>query len=177
MGTAFIICGSPGAGKTTYGMLLSRKRQALFLDIDTVTERMVQAGLSMAGLDPDDRDSPLFKQTFRQPIYETLFDIARENLDWSDVVIAGPFTRELRNPEWPAELSQSLGHSVEIHYVHCPPDVRRERLARRGNPRDQGKLQDWQTYIQYYGAEEPPVFDHVRINTNPKNPEAFSAWG
>ncbi|MEL7083639.1 MAG: ATP-binding protein [Cyanobacteria bacterium J06597_1] len=164
--TAFIVCGSPGAGKTTYGQRLSRERSAVFLDIDTVTERIVQAGLKLAGQSPNDRDSPTFKQAFRQPIYDTLFDIARENLAWCDVVMTGPFTTEIRNPNWLVDLGDRLQHSVEVHYVCCEPEVRRQRLIDRGNPRDRPKLEDWPTYLQYYGAEHPPACPHVHIDTS-----------
>lgn len=163
---AFIICGSPGAGKSTYAKRLSKERGASFLCIDTTTERLVRAGLQLACKDPDDRDSPLFKETFRQPIYKTLFDIARENLQWQDVVIEGPFTREIRNPNWLSELGKDLKCLVEVHYIYCPPEIRKDRLLRRGNPRDRMKLNDWQKYIQYYGSEEPPVFPHVYIDTS-----------
>ena len=166
MNTASIVCGSPGAGKTTYGQRLARKQQATFLDIDTVTERMVRAGMAMAKRDPDDRDSSEFKQTFREPIYETLFDIALENLQWVNVVITGPFTREIRDPNWPSQLSKRLRCSVEVHYVYCSPEVRQQRLISRGNPRDRAKLADWNRYIQYYGSETPPDFPHIFVDTS-----------
>ncbi|MGK7910437.1 MAG: AAA family ATPase [Synechococcus sp.] len=163
--TAFIVCGSPGAGKTTYGMQLSQTQAAAFLDIDTVIERLVRAGLSLAGQSPDDRDSPTFKQAFRQPIYDTLFDIARENLAWCNVVITGPFTKEIRNPSWVIEIGDRLQHPVEVHYVCCESAVRRQRLIDRANPRDRAKLEDWQTYLQYYGDEQPPACPHTYIDT------------
>ena len=165
MNSVFVICGSPGAGKTTYGQKLARERAAVFLDIDTVTEQLVRAGLVLAGQSPDDRDSPAFKQAFRQPIYDTLFDIARENLAWCDVVMTGPFTKEIRNPHWPTELGDRLHHPVQVHYVYCEPASRRQRLIERGNPRDRPKLEDWHTYLQYYGSEQPPAFPHVYIDT------------
>lgn len=127
---------------------------------------MVRAGMAMAQQNPDDRDSSGFKQTFREPIYETLFDIARENLQWCNVAIAGPFTREIRDPNWPDALSNRLQSSVEVHYVYCPPDVRKERLISRSNPRDRAKLLDWQHYIQYYGTEAAPDFPHIFVDTS-----------
>ena len=166
MKKAIVVCGSPGSGKSRYGRQLSKDREAVLLDIDTVTERLVRAGLNLAQHDPDDRDSSIFKETFRRPIYETLFDIARENLQWTHVIIVGPFTKELRNPEWPSELKHILNSPVEIHYVYCAPEIRRERLARRANPRDVAKLRNWQHHIQYYGTEEPPGFPHVFIDTS-----------
>lgn len=164
MHTAYIVCGSPGAGKSTYAKKLAALHLAALLDIDTVTERLVRVALHEAGRDPDDRDSEYFKQTFRKPIYDTLFDIARANLPFQDVIVVGPFTKELRKPGWPAELSRLLGGRVEVHYVACPVEVRRQRLVKRGDARDQAKLRAWEQYIRYYGEECPPVFEHVLIN-------------
>ena len=166
MRKAYIVCGSPGSGKSHYGRQLASERHAVLLDIDSVTERLVRAGLTLAQKDPEDRDSGTFKETFRLPIYDTLFDIARENLPWNNVVIVGPFTQELQNPEWPSELSKKLENPVEVHYVYCAPEIRKERLSRRANPRDNAKLRDWQHHIQYYGTEEPPNFPHVYIDTS-----------
>ena len=163
--TAIIVCGSPGAGKTIYGEHLSQQMGAVFLDIDIATETLVRAGMSFALRDPDDRDSPDFKAAFRQPIYDTLFDIARANLSHLPVVITGPFTKELRDPTWPEQLSTRLSAPVEVHYVYCTPELRRDRLIRRANPRDRAKLQDWDTYIRYYGDEQPPAFPHRFIDT------------
>lgn len=163
MYTTYVVCGSPGAGKSTYARKLATEHHAVLLDIDTVTERMVRLALQESGHDPDDRDSTYFKQTFREPIYETLFNIARENIPFQEVVVVGPFTKELRTPEWPSKLSKSMGGPVKVHYVSCPPEIRRQRLARRGNPRDLAKLQDWDNYIQYY-EEKPPVFKHVYVD-------------
>ena len=166
MGTAFIICGSPGSGKSTYGKALSRKRRAMLLDIDASTERLVRLAMAESGHNPDDRDSDYFKRTFRVPIYDTLFDIAGENLSWMDAVIVGPFTREIHNPQWPAELENMLGSPVEIHYVYCGPEIRKQRLTRRADPRDVMKLRDWDRHIIYYGDERPPEFPHVFVDTS-----------
>lgn len=163
MHTTYIVCGSPGAGKTTYAKKLASTHHAILLDIDTATERLVRLALRESGHDPDDRDSDYFKRTFREPIYETLFDMARENIPFQDAVVVGPFTKELRDPDWPSKLSQTLGGAVEVHYVSCPPEIRRRRLAQRGNPRDLAKLRDWENYIQYY-EERQPVFEHVWVD-------------
>jgi predicted kinase len=163
MHTIYIICGSPGAGKTTYAKRMASVRGAALLDIDTATERLVRIALHEAGHDPDDRDSEYFKQTYREPIYDTLFDIARENIPFQDAVVVGPFTKELRDPNWPAKLSKVLGGPVEVHYVHCPPETRKGRLAKRGDARDLAKLRDWENYIRYY-EESPPAFEHVLVD-------------
>ncbi len=164
MTRAIIVCGSPGAGKTTYGQRLAARIGAMFLDIDTATERLVRLSLTVSGGDPDDRDSSDFKRIYREPIYEQLFDIARDNLPFIPVVITGPFTRELQDTRWPAKLSRRLSAPVAVHYVHCPPDMRRARLLQRANPRDTAKLEDWNSYLQYYGQEDPPRCRHTVID-------------
>jgi predicted kinase len=164
MHTVFIVCGTPGSGKSTYARWLAADRRATLLDIDTVTERLVRIALAESGRSPDDRDSGYFKHTFRDPIYQTLFDIARANHPFQDVIVVGPFTKEIQDADWPVRLSRYLGCPIEVHYVTCPADIRRERLAKRGDARDQAKLEDWDDYIRYYGDESPPVFDHVPVD-------------
>lgn len=164
MPKAIIVCGSPGSGKTTHAKMLAADCAATLLDIDTVTERLVRLSLAESGHNQDDRDSEYFKRTYREPVYEALFDIARENLAVNDVVIAGPFTKEIADPGWPEKLSEKLGSPVEVHYVQCSPGVRRQRLALRGDARDRAKLQDWDRYIEYYGEEHPPVFEYLPVN-------------
>jgi predicted kinase len=171
MYTAYIVCGSPGSGKSTYARQLAAVRQATLLDIDTVTERLVRLALVQSGHSQDDRDSEYFKRNFREPIYATLFDIAKENLPHQDVVIVGPFTKEIRDPDWPSKLYGILGDSIEVHYVQCAPEIRRQRLVHRGDARDQAKLSDWENYIQYYGDEHPPVFEHVLVDGS--NPQEY----
>ena len=163
MYTTYIVCGSPGAGKTTYARQLASEHSAALLDIDTVTGRMIRIALRESGHDPDNRDSEYIKHTFRDPIYAILFDIARENLSFQDVVVVGPFTKELRNPDWPSKLSHNLGGPVEVYYITCPPEIRKQRLADRGDARDLVKLGEWESYIKYY-EESPPVFEHVLID-------------
>ena len=164
MPKVIIVCGTPGSGKTTHAKRLAASRPTVVLDIDTVTERLVKVGLTESGHSPDDRDSDYFKRTYREPIYQALFDIARENLPYHDVVLTGPFTKEIQDPDWPAQLSRELGAPVEVHYVRCPPEIRRQRLAVRGDARDSAKLEDWDRYINYYGDESPPVFEHVLVD-------------
>jgi len=164
MPKVIIVCGTPGSGKTTHAKQLAADSKATLLDIDTVTERLVKVGLVASGYSPDDRDSEYFKRTYREPIYQALFDIARENLPFHDVVITGPFTKEIQDPDWPAKLAGELGNPVEVHYVQCAPEIRRQRLAARGDARDRAKLEDWYRYVEYYGEEHPPVFEHVLVD-------------
>jgi len=164
--TVHIICGSPGCGKSTFGAKLAKDISGMLLDIDTCTERLVMAGLSSAGKDPTDRDSPMFKDIYRQPIYDTLFAIAADNLKHIDVVIVGPFTKEIRDATWPAQMSKLLGARVKVHYVYCSSVTRQQRLIDRANPRDANKLADWAEHSKYYDGELAPVFEHASVDTS-----------
>ncbi len=154
-----VVSGPPAAGKSTYARRLAADLGAVLLDSDEVAERLIRAGLGLAGMDPDDRDSRAYKAAFREAVYETLFDLACRHLDRLSVVIAGPFTREGGDPTCPARLKERLGAKPELHFVWCAPEVRRARLIARGEPRDLPKLADWDAYLSTC-REEPPVWPH-----------------
>lgn len=162
-----ILCGNAGTGKTTRGARLARESGAVFLDIDTVSERLVQAGLIQSGRDKNDRDSPEFKAAYRAAIHETLFAIADENLSHLPCVIVAPFTQERRDATFPERLEARLGCHIEIHFLWCSETERRERILQRGNPRDAGKLTRWKEYATT--GEDPearPPFPHVFVDTS-----------
>lgn len=162
-----IVCGRPGVGKTTYASVLAKHKNAVLLDIDTVTEPLVQAGLKLAGLDQDDRDSELFKATFRDPIHQSLLAIANQNLAFQDVIIVAPFSKEVQDPKWLANLKCSVWPNVDIHYLVCNDSILRNRLKKRGNPRDAAKLSQWQEYTSSYKVTLP-CFEHLLIDTSAK---------
>jgi predicted kinase len=162
---AHVVCGNAAAGKSTFAARLCRELGAVLIDIDTVTERLAKLVLRGRGLDENDRDSPVYKALLREPIYETLFDVAVANLPHLPCVIVGPFTRERRQADWPARLAQRLGAEVEIYLVHCSDEQRRSRLEQRGNPRDQAKLVDFSSYAGLGVDPGPLPFAHQRIDT------------
>lgn len=161
-----LVLGPPAAGKTTYARQLADQLGAVLLDSDEVAERLVRAGLALAGLDPDDRDSPAYKSAFRDAVYETLFDLAKSHADRLPVVIVGPFTREGGDASWPDRLKQRLGSRPEFHFAWCDPSTRKSRIEARGVTRDLPKLADWETYISTC-REDAPSFPHHWIDTSP----------
>lgn len=166
MNELHIVAGPPASGKSVYGMKLAGELKAALLDIDTATERVVQAGLVAAGKSPDDRDSPDFKARFREPIYETLFEVAKENLPHISVVIVGPFTKEFREPDWLSELSAKIGTATFAHYVTANAETRKRRMEHRACARDIPKLNDWERYLSYYQEDARPPFEHSFLDTS-----------
>lgn len=139
------------------------------LDSDEVTECLIRAGLKLAGLVPDDRDSQAYKAAFRDAVYETLFGLAKSHCNRLPVVIAGPFTREGGDADWPRRLAERLGVMPEFHFVWCHPEVRRRRILTRGATRDLPKLADWDAYVTTC-RETAPVYPHRWIDTSANSP-------
>ena len=159
-----IVTGAAGTGKSTFAKQLAHDESAILLDSDTVSEPIVRAGLQAAGMDPADRDSSQYKGVFRDPVYQSLFDVAAENLLHTNVVIVGPFTRELSDPTWPWQLEKRFGVVPKIWYLHCDNDLRKKRIQDRGNPRDQAKLVDWEQHVASAPPAEP-TFEVTRVDT------------
>src|SRR5690606_37901981 len=131
-----------------YAKHLAQETGALLLDIDTVSERLVQAGLLGMGLDPDDRESPEYKRLYREAIHETLFAIARENLLFAPCIIVAPFTQERRDRGFPEQICEKTGTNPTILYLICSEPARKRRIIKRSNPRDAAKLENWELYSQ-----------------------------
>ena len=160
----YVVCGPPASGKTVYGRELAAREGAALPDNDIATEPVVQAGLVAAGLSRDDRDSPVYKDIFREPVYEALYQLAEANLAHLSVVLVGPFTSETQNPAWPAILQARFGVRVDVHFVYASPAVRKKRMEKRGEPRDLAKLEKWEAYLETT-AEQPPPFPHEFVDS------------
>lgn len=142
MHTLHIVCGLPASGKTTFATKLASINGSAFFDSDTATDLIIQAAHLAAGIDPHDRDSATYKKTYREPVYETLFALASLNLPHTDVIIAGPFTTELRDQEsWMESLKRRFpDYNIQLHHLEIPEFERLERMKARGAMRDQAKL-------------------------------------
>jgi predicted kinase len=161
-----IVCGNAGTGKSTFAQKLAQERAALLLDLDTVSEQLVVAGLQAMGHDPDDRDSPRYKTIYRAAIHETLFAVAAENLPHASCILVAPFTQERRDPHFLQDCKSRCGCSVSIYYVTCDEETRKARIEQRKNPRDRLKLQDWSPYSELGKDTAPPPFEHYLVDTS-----------
>jgi predicted kinase len=150
-----VVCGAPGAGKTSFAYELAAKIGAVVFDSDEVTQRLVKASLALAGMDVDDRDSPRYKAAFRDVVYETLWDLAVSNAKNIPVIIAGPFTSECADPDWPEKIVERTGLQPQMWFVRCPCEIRRERIAARNEDRDRSKLENWEHHRQQSRKEIP----------------------
>ncbi len=170
----YVVTGMPAVGKSTFARELARRTKACLIDIDTATETIIRAAMSKLTGDPNERDSPTFKNAFRDPIYQTLFSIADENLPHTHAILTGPFTSEQRNPNWPAEILANLKTHciVKCVHLHCDAALRKQRLIERENPRDASKLENWDQHLKYYEPESFPSYPHLCVDTG--MPDSFA---
>lgn len=169
-----LVCGRPASGKSTFAKALAQRTSGTLIDIDTATEPVIRVAMNKFTGDPNDRDSPFFKETFREAIQESLFAIAKENLDSTHAIIAAPFTKEQRDPDWLNQLATKLclSEPALAVFLSCDSDTLRKRIAERKNPRDIPKLANWDSHETYYAKEETPAFPHLLVDAT--SPEAIS---
>lgn len=154
MATALFLLGLAGAGKTQTAKRWVRARLRkgepwVLLDKDSVGAVLGPALMRALGLDPDDRDSPEYREKVRDLEYEACLSMAREQLALGfNVVLPGP---------WGSELSsgrlfdvEALGFPLNTKLTHVYLDitesVMHRRITRRGDPRDAWKLKHWDQY-------------------------------
>jgi sugar-phosphatase len=134
---AVVVAGAAGTGKSTLGEALARRTGAVLLDLDSLTNTLLDTlfvGTGQPGHWNDDRNRPVV----RPARYAALLDVAATQVRLGhDVVLVAPFSAELRGgPEW-RDLDRALGHAqVLVVWLHASTDVLQRRVAGRAAARD-----------------------------------------
>jgi predicted kinase len=148
-------CGHAGTGKTTLakrliGPLIRATGEAFcLLDKDVLYGPVGTAAMKALTGEPNDRDSPLFLQHFRDPEYRGLIDTARDNLELGvNVIAVAPLSREVRDRQLfdPAWLRIGADIAIRVVWIEASDDTVRSRIAARGHPADAWKLAHWDEY-------------------------------
>lgn len=136
---ALLISGPAGAGKTTTGRAVARHLGAALLDLDTLTNPLVDLLAEDLGVVGDYAD-PALASRVREPRYEALIATAVDCLNAGcAVVVVAPFTRERTDPGRLERLEHRLrtaGGEPVMAWLDAPAEVRRQRMGRRGAARD-----------------------------------------
>jgi predicted kinase len=153
--TLILICGLPGAGKTTLAKQIERERPALRLSPDE--------WIAVILADPNDQAE---LDRLRTPVETVQWDVAMRVLALGvDVVIEwGFWSREERRVF--RERAQALGHRVELRYLEVGNDELWERLSRRNADVPPGsfvvtkdQLDLWSSWFEPPAPEEMATFD------------------
>jgi predicted kinase len=147
--------GPAGAGKTTIAKALATKRRMSLFDMDTLSRPAAEVIMTLAGLDPNDRDSTVYKKHCRDLGYRVTMDTALENLELGlDVIVIGPFTKEMEDPLWLENELLRIGASLRdvdakaIYLYLSDESIYRLRIAERGLEIDAWKLENWSIFSQ-----------------------------
>src|SRR4051794_31015077 len=160
-----LVSGWPGSGKSTVGRALARRLGAALVDQDTVTGPLVAVVADLVGV--DDLDDARLAGPTRQARYDTLVDVAEDNLRvGTPVVLVAPFSRERRDLHAWGSLDRRLraaGGAPLLVWLRLDPAAVVRRLRARGAARDLAKLADPAAFVAGLAAGEP-VGPHVVVD-------------
>ncbi|WP_256761096.1 AAA family ATPase [Cohnella sp. WQ 127256] len=154
--------GGAGAGKTSLAKALASKRGVAMLDMDTLLRPAAVAMMTLANLDPNDRDSSDYKRLCRDLGYRITMDAALENVAiGNDVLVIGPFTKETEDPGWIEGELSTIGASlkdveVKIIVVHLGNlEEYHRRIEQRNSELDRWKLEHWNEFSRSLSVRNP----------------------
>lgn len=174
-----LVTSPPASGKTYISkQLATALNQVMYLDKDTLLVLSHQIFKVMG--EAENRSSDFFKHNIRDFEYQAILDLAFEGLGYTDtVLINAPFTQEVRNKDYIANLKQklaSLGAKLCIVWVQTEVGVVKQRMIERNSSRDTWKLANWDEYVASIdfsipsGLDDPNVEDDLVLfkNSNAK---------
>lgn len=155
MATLILICGLPGAGKTTVAKQIERDRPALRLSPDEWIEVILEDHSDQVELD-----------RLRTPVETVQWDVAMRVLALGvDVIIEWGFWSRGERQMF-RERAQAQGHRVELCYLAVSNEELWERLSRRNADLPAGsfmvtkeQLDLWSSWFEAPTDEEMAAFD------------------
>lgn len=164
-----LFAGHAGTGKSTLAKkalpLIIEKtgEDFFFLDKDTVYGAFSSHIMELTTNNPNDRDSPYYLKNLRDWEYSGLIAIAKENLQLGvNVILVGPFSSEIQSGKMfnPEALGIPKESSIKIAWIDLDENEAKLRMEKRGDSRDEWKLQHWDQYIKR--RVEPPTHESIQ---------------
>ncbi len=151
-----VVAGPAGSGKSTLGLQLARALRLPYLDLDTVTNPLLER-LSIFLPEQMHWNDSRLRDTVRPARYLALrAALADQVAAGVGAVVVAPFTSELRGGvEWD-ELVESAGEVPVVVWVNASPMVLAERRAARSADRD--------AYIADAAPTGPPTVAHLSVD-------------
>lgn len=164
---AVVLTGPPGAGKSATARELASLSGAPLLDLDQMTNPLVDLVLQATG--GAGYDDPQVAPLMRSARYECLLGVADDCLHSGvSVVLVAPFTQERRDATAWTSLAARLGEAggeAHLAWLRITPDELGRRLQQRSAARDAAKLADLAAYIATLDLA-PPTTPHVVLEAS-----------
>jgi predicted kinase len=151
--TLILICGLPGAGKTTLARRMEQALPALRLCPDEWIATIIADARDTAELD-----------RLRTPVESVQWDVARRALALGlDVVLEWGFWSRAERDSYRAQ-AEALGARVELHYLDVGRDELWARLARRNAALPPGTFPVTEAQLDLWsGWFQPPAPDERAV--------------
>jgi predicted kinase len=144
-----LVCGLPGAGKTTHARAIERQSRAVRFAPDE--------WMSALNLD-------IYDESARSRIEQLQWSLCERLLTLGLTVIIewGTWARSERDAL--RQRARALGATVELHYLFAPEQVLFERIRRRGvesPPIEREDLSRWCKQFEVPSREENALYDKI----------------
>ena len=148
-----VVAGPAGAGKSTLGRALAAEMRAALLDLDDLTNPVLDAAWD----GPGHWNDPEHRAVVRPARYAALRAAAAAQVaSGVNVVLVAPFTAELAGgDEWAALTAAISPAEPFVVWIDAPPGVLAARVRERGDVRDSGAESN---------PAAAPAIPHLRVD-------------
>ncbi|SDZ17081.1 HAD-IA family hydrolase [Herbiconiux ginsengi] len=153
-----VVAGAAGSGKSTLGLELARSLGAALLDLDTLTNPLLEGlGAELAG--GAHWNDPALRGLVRPARYAALrAALADQVRAGGSAVLVAPFTAELLGgPEW-EQLIEAAGSAPVVVWLVASPELLAERRRLRSADRD--------SHVVDPPAGHAPVVPHLGVDAS-----------